>query len=71
MSTDRVRRRHVFGPRVVEIAHFLAPQIRCSDTVTLFEQVDHRWPDLSFRDFRGAAVLAEVLTVTAKPAGRA
>ena len=52
-----------FGPQVIEIACFLAPEIGHVDTVSLFEEVDRRWPELSFRDFLGAAVLAEALAM--------
>jgi hypothetical protein len=58
-----------FGPRVIEIARFLAPEIEHRDAVSLFEEVDRRWPDLSFHDFVGAAVLAEAMAM--KPEGTA
>ena len=58
-----------FGPQVIEIARFLIPLIAHCDTVSLFQEVDRRWPELSFRDFLGAAVLAEVLAL--EPRGRA
>jgi hypothetical protein len=58
-----------FGPNVIAIAKFLVPLITCTDTVSLFQEVDRRWPDLSFRDFLGAAVLAEALAL--EPRGRA
>jgi hypothetical protein len=54
---------------VIAIARFLAPEIGHGDTVALFEEVDRRWPDLSFRDFVGAAVLAEALAM--QPRGTA
>jgi hypothetical protein len=40
---------------------------------TLFEEVDRRWPDLSFHDFVGAVVLAEFLAeaMAMKPEGTA
>jgi len=60
---------HNFGPQVVEIARFLIPLIAHCDTVSLFQEVDRRWPELSFRDILGAAVLAEVLAL--EPRGRA
>jgi hypothetical protein len=58
-----------FGPQVIEIAKFLVPLIACCGTVSLFQEVDRRWPELSFRDFLGAAVLAEALAL--EPRGRA
>ena len=62
--TDYKRVTHkVFGPQVIEIAKFLVPLISSADTISLFTEVDRRWPDLSFRDFLGAAVLAEALAL--------
>jgi hypothetical protein len=48
--------RRCFRPHVIEIARFLAPLISCCDTVSLFEEVNRRWPNLSFSDFLGAAL---------------
>jgi hypothetical protein len=62
-------RHYKFGPQVLEIARFLAPLNSTSDTVSLFQEVDRRWPQLSFRDFLGAAVLAEAIAL--EPRGRA
>jgi hypothetical protein len=67
-SYERVSH-YKFGPQVIEIAKFLTPLISCCDTVSLFQEVDRRWPSLSFRDFLGAAVLAEALAL--EPEGRA
>ena len=67
-TNERIVQRN-FGPQVIEIAKFLAPLIACCDTVSLFQEVDRRWPELSFRDFLGAAVLAEALVL--EPRGRA
>ena len=67
-TNERIVQRN-FGPQVIEIAKFLAPLIACCDTVSLFQEVDRRWPELSFRDFLGAAVLAEALAL--EPRGRA
>jgi hypothetical protein len=58
-----------FGPQVIEIAKFLVPLIPCGDAVSVFQEVDRRWPELSFRDFLGAAVLAEALALESR--GRA
>ena len=57
------------GPNVIE--HFLAPRIYRKSPFDLLEQIDRRWPGLSFREFWGAAVLTETLAVTANPAGHA
>jgi hypothetical protein len=62
-------RHYTFGPEVIAVAKFLAPLISRSDTIALFQEVDRRWPELSFRDFLGAAVLAEALAL--EPRGRA
>jgi hypothetical protein len=62
---------HSFGPRAIEVAHWLAPRIYREDTVDLLEQINRKWPELSFREFWGAAVLAEALAVTSNPAGHA
>jgi hypothetical protein len=69
MGTERATREYKFGPHVIEIASFLAPLLTHTDTVSLLEQVDHRWPELSFRDFFGAAVLAEAIAL--EPRGQA
>ena len=69
MTTEIPRTSYNFGPQVIEIAKFLVPLIACCGTVSLFQEVDRRWPELSFRDFLGAAVLAEALAL--EPRGRA
>jgi hypothetical protein len=54
--------RHTFGPRAIEIGNFLAHGWVDGDTVDWLEAINARWPDLSFRDFWGAYVLALALT---------
>jgi hypothetical protein len=44
-----------FGPRAIEVAHFLAPRIGREPPFDLMEQID-RWPGLSFRDFVGVVL---------------
>jgi hypothetical protein len=58
----------VYGPRVIEIAHFLVGQIG-ADVLELMIEIDRRWPDLSVRDLVGALVLAEALAM--EPRGSA
>jgi hypothetical protein len=61
-----------YGPKVIEIAHFLAPYVGSCDLISLLHEVVlHRWPDLSVHDLIGAMVLAEALQLTAKPEGSA
>jgi hypothetical protein len=54
-----------FGPHVIALAHFLADtdEVPANEGVRFFEEVDRRWPGLSFRDFVGAAVLAEAMAM--------
>jgi hypothetical protein len=59
-----------YGPTVIEIAHFLADAPYATENhIDVLYEVDRRWPGLSFRDFLGAAVLAEALAM--EPKGRA
>jgi hypothetical protein len=58
-----------FGPHVPEIARFLAEAGATADSVAFLVEIDRRWPGLSFRDFLGAAVLAEAFAL--KTAGTA
>jgi hypothetical protein len=61
MSTHRHR---TFGPHVITLAYFLREsEVPPGEVVHFFEEVDRRWLDLSFRDFLGAAVLAEALAM--------
>jgi hypothetical protein len=59
---------HRFSPRAVEVGRFLAYG-DAADTRAFLEEINCRWPDLSFRDFWGAYVLAEA--VAWKPEGKA
>jgi hypothetical protein len=70
MSDDRHKtiQRHKFSPRAIEVGRFLAYG-DAADTRAFLEEINRRWPDLSFRDFWGAYVLAEA--VAWKPEGRA
>ena len=63
MTAAAIHRR--FGPHVIAIARFLADtdDVPAREVVRFFEEVDRRWPGLSFRDFLGAAVLAEALAM--------
>jgi hypothetical protein len=58
-----------FGPHVPALARFLAEAGATADSVALLVEVNQRWPNLSFRDFMGAAVLAEAFAL--KTAGTA
>jgi hypothetical protein len=49
-----------FGPDIGEVARFIA--VAHADSLSFLTEVDHRWPGLSFRDFRGACVLAAAMT---------
>jgi hypothetical protein len=53
--------RHTFGPRAVAVGHFLAYADVPGDTADFLQEINRRWPDLSFRDFWGAYVLAQAL----------
>jgi hypothetical protein len=67
--TERVRY-GPYGPTVIEIAHFLADAPYATEQhITVLHEVDRRWPGLTFRDFLGAAVLAEALAM--RPQGEA
>jgi hypothetical protein len=61
---------HTFGPRAIEVAHFLRAvgATPVDETITLLAEIDRRWPQLSFHDLHGAAVLAAAL---AQPEGTA
>jgi hypothetical protein len=62
-AQDR-RPQNNFGPHVIAIARFLAnTEVAPEDTVAFLIEVNRRWPGLSFRDFMGAAVLAEALAM--------
>ena len=52
-----------FGPRAIEVAHFLPSHIGREPPFDLMEQIDRRWPGLSFRDFVGAVVFTESLAL--------
>jgi hypothetical protein len=53
--------RHKFGPRAAEVGRFLMTADVPGDTAAFLKEIDRRWPDLSFRDFWGAYVLANAL----------
>jgi hypothetical protein len=55
--------RQRFGPHVIALADFMRDPDAPAAMVPFLEEVDRRWPGLSFRDFFGAAVLAEVLAM--------
>jgi hypothetical protein len=62
--SDRRIIHHRFGSHVIALAHFLADtEVAPTDTVAFLIEVNRRWPGLSFRDFMGAAVLAEALAM--------
>jgi hypothetical protein len=52
-----------FGPHVPALARFMATTAATADSVALLVEIDRRWPGLSFRDFMGAAVLAEAFVM--------
>jgi hypothetical protein len=61
---------HTFGPKAIAVGNFLAhTDIPGADTADFLEEIDRRWPDLSFRDFWGAFVLA--LALRMKTEGKA
>jgi hypothetical protein len=52
------------APRhVIALAHFMRDPGAPAEMVAFLEEVDRRWPGLSFRDFFGAAALAEALAL--------
>jgi hypothetical protein len=61
--------RYTFGRRVVEVGCFLAFADVEGRTLDFLEDINRRWPDLSFKDFWGAYVLAAA--VEWEPEGRA
>ena len=63
--------RHVFGPDAIAAARTLrAMRIAPGDDVIdALAEINRRHPSLSFRDFWGAAVLAQALAI--KPRGNA
>ena len=63
VMSDRRIPRHTFGPRAVEVGHFIAYADVPGDTVDFLEKINRRWPDLTFRDFWGAYVLALALAM--------
>ena len=60
-----------FGPRAIEVAHFLRAvgATPVDETIALLAEIDRRWPQLSFHDLHGAAVLAAALAL--EPEGTA
>jgi hypothetical protein len=53
-----------FGPDVRALARFLATSlVEPADSLGLLQEIDRRWPGLSFRDFMGARVLAAALVM--------
>ena len=65
------RRHHAFGPAAIKVAHDLTAIGLTPDDYVLdaLHEVHRRNPNLTFRDFWGAAVLAQSLTM--KPVGNA
>jgi hypothetical protein len=53
--------RYTFGPRAVEVGRFLAFADVEGSPVDFLEEIDRRWPGLSFRDFWGAYVFAAAM----------
>jgi hypothetical protein len=60
-TVRRMIPRHEFGPTAIAVGHFLAFADVLGTTIDFVEVMNRRWPDLSFRDFWGAFVLAESL----------
>jgi hypothetical protein len=52
-----------YGPRVILIAHFIAPRIGRLHPFDLIESLEELWPDLTLRDLVGALVLGEALSM--------
>lgn len=65
MRTPTIRR---YGPTVIAVAKFMAPEVG-ADLITTLHAVEHRWPTLTVGDLIGALVLAEALALN--PRGRA
>jgi hypothetical protein len=62
--TAPIIRRPIFRPHVIAIAHFLCDsEVPPDEVIRFFEEVDRRWPGLSFHDFVGAARLCEALVM--------
>lgn len=61
--SDRRIPHHKFGPRAVEVGRFIAYANVSGDTADFLEAINRRWPDLSFRDFWGAYVLAQAMAM--------
>jgi hypothetical protein len=55
------KRHTAFGPKAIAVGRFLAYADVPGNTADFLEAIDRRWPDLSFRDFWGAFVLALAL----------
>jgi hypothetical protein len=58
-------RRHRFGPRAVEVAHFMRAlhMTPGDDVLAALAEINCCHPSLTFRDFWGAAVLAQALAM--------
>jgi hypothetical protein len=50
-----------FGLHAPAVAHFLMHGDVPGDTRHFLAEINRRWPDLSFRDFLGAYMLADAL----------
>ena len=68
MTAPRIIRHSPFGPRAIEVAHFLRAigATPVDETIALLAEIDRRWPQLSFHDLHGAAVLAAALALETK-----
>jgi hypothetical protein len=69
---ESAQRHQTFGPQAIAVGHFLTAEaglIPDDDVLAALAEIRKRWPALSFRDFWGAAVLAQALAL--KPRGSA
>jgi hypothetical protein len=67
----RIIRHRPFGPSAIAVAEFIrgVGATPNDQTIDLLAEIDRRWPELSFHDLHGAAVLAVALSL--KPEGNA
>jgi len=67
-AAARVIRHAPFGPRAIEVAHFLCGEgiAPTDDTISLLGEIDRRFPGRSAHDLHGAAVLAQALALQIK-----
>ena len=67
-STDQ---RFVFGPAAIAVGQFIiaATVVPDNSILGVLAEIHQRWPDLTFKDFFGAGILAQALAL--QPEGSA